>query len=67
LLDQVLDDAEAVVDRGLEALHHVKELLNLGLQLDDFLGGGVRGYGHGSEEQGDRRGSEKAIAEAGSF
>ena len=62
LLDQVLDDAEAPVEGGLEPLHHIEELLDLGLQLDDLLRGGVRGDGHGGENHGEDGDGEETVA-----
>jgi len=41
LFDEVLDEAEARIDGGLEALDHVCELLDLSLELDYFFGSGV--------------------------
>jgi hypothetical protein len=46
LLDEVLKDTELLVERGLHALHHVEELLNLRLESNDLLGGSVRPNGH---------------------
>ena len=37
LFDEVLQDTEPSVEGGLQALHHVEQLLDLGLQRDDFL------------------------------
>jgi hypothetical protein len=37
LFDEVLQDPEPCVEGGLKALHHVEQLLHLGLQGDDFL------------------------------
>jgi hypothetical protein len=40
------------VHGGLQALHHVEQLLHLGLQLDDLFRGRVRGHGRGGEKDG---------------
>jgi hypothetical protein len=37
-----LKDTELLVERGLHALHHVEELLNLCLESNDLLGRSVR-------------------------
>ena len=42
LLHQVDDHAHALVVGGLQVLHHVLQLLHLGLQLNHFLGNGKR-------------------------
>jgi hypothetical protein len=49
----------------LETLHHVEELLDLGLQLDNLLGSGARRDGHGSKNQGDGRAGEEAVTKGG--
>jgi hypothetical protein len=40
LLNQIDDDAHAFIIRCLQVLNHVLQLLDLGLQLDHFLGDG---------------------------
>jgi len=65
LLDQMLQDAKTSVEGGLEPLHVVKELLDLGLQLDHFLGRGMRGDRRGCESERERCGGEKAVTDGG--
>ena len=53
LLEQVLHDAHALVERLLHLRHLLLQLVDLGLQLDDFLVGAVGG------SQSDPEGEEK--------
>jgi len=67
LFHQVLQDAEAAIQGGLEPLHHVEQLLHLGLQLDDLLRGRVRGNGRGGQEHGEDSRGEETIAKVVRF
>ena len=64
LLDQVLDDSEARVEGGLEALHHVEELLDLGLQFHDLFGNGVSASRGEVCQAGDEEDGKDAVAES---
>jgi hypothetical protein len=50
-LDEVLEDAGALVAGLLEACDGVLELLHLGLELDHVLADGVGGRGAEAEEE----------------
>ena len=67
LLRQVLQHAKARVHRGLQALHHVQQLLHLGLQLDDLLRNRVGRYGGRSQHARPARRPGRAIAKCACF
>ena len=62
LLRQVLQHAKARVQRGLQPLHHVQQLLHLRLQLDHLLRGRVRPHRRRSKNHGKQRRRKKTIA-----
>ena len=53
LLHQVLQNPKTGVEGGLQALHHVEQLLHLGLQLDDFLWSRMRAHGSQDKNRGE--------------
>ncbi len=59
LLHQVLQHAEACVERRLKTLHHVEQLLHLRLQLDDLFGGRVGRSRRGGENESQGGGGEE--------
>ena len=55
VLNQVLHDAHALIEGLLHVCHAIGQILNLGLELNDFLGDG-KGWGCGcSQQQGQDR------------
>src|ERR1039458_8637902 len=67
LLCQVLQDAKPRIQRGLHTLHHIQQLLHLGLQLDDFLGSSMCGHGRRGCNNGKDCSREETIAKRKSY
>jgi hypothetical protein len=47
----MLQNSKARVECGLQTLHHIEQLLDLRLQLDDFFGGGMRGKRQSEQDE----------------